>query len=164
LLTESSSSAIHYSDPEATIKDSGSEVHLIINEVDIERAFNYLTSGDPRIINEMYGFPVGAYSDVVSFYGLVSDIAARIAPSYPSGTPAETIQAAAANLATLGAFYGLTGEQTVMAYGMATQYAIPFSQAVDTLYPAIILPEYIEILAKVPLFPDGNVTVLIQLG
>jgi uncharacterized repeat protein (TIGR02543 family) len=163
LLTESSSSAIHYSDPEETVKDSGSEVHLVINEVDIERAFNYLTSGDPRIINEMYGFPVGAYSDVMAFYGLVSDIAARIAPSYPSGTPAETIQAAAASLATLGAFYGLTGEQTVMAYGMATQYAVPFNQAVETLYPAAILPEYIEILAKVPLFPDGSVTVLIQL-
>jgi uncharacterized repeat protein (TIGR02543 family) len=150
LLTEPYSTAEVYSDPQELNQVSGSEVYLNLGAYEIERAFNYLSSGDPRISGGQFAFPVGAYSDVAAFGAYIYELGTYVgAPTAEAYGPA-------------GAFYGLTAMQTANVLGNIGSYGGSFRAAVEGLYPSQVYPQYIEVLAPVPVFPSGYSVVIIE--
>ncbi|MDY0074644.1 MAG: hypothetical protein RBR75_02005, partial [Acholeplasmataceae bacterium] len=158
LLTESSSGAENYSNPPTnTILDSGSEVKLNINGVQVERPFNYLSSPtDPRVdtVNQRFVFPLGAVSNVADFVTYYTNIREQVATD-----------ADANNVASLGAFYGLAWNEALQVAGYMS--AVPGStpmQAINYNGYTPTFPEYLEILSVVPVFPNGFSSIIIQLN
>jgi len=151
LLTEPSLSANAYSDPGTNLDQvSGSEVYLNLGAYEIERAFNYLSSGDPRISGGQFAFPVGAYSDVADFGAYIYELGTYVgAPTAEAYGPA-------------GAFYGLTAMQTANVLDNIGSYGGSFRAAVEGLYPSQVYPQFIEVLAPVPVFPSGYSVVIIE--
>lgn len=152
LLTEPSNGATAYLEPEEINQISGSEFELMLGEYQTQRAFDFLGSPDPRITNGQLAFPVGVYSDLNSFLALYQELAASVG------------EANAGDLATLGAFYGLSAQETLNTMGYAQGYSMTFKDALAYTVPEKVFPQYIEILAPVPVFTAGYSTVIIQFG
>jgi hypothetical protein len=153
LLTEPSSGAKVMLPPNNTEQISGSEVKVHIGDYQVERSFDYLTSGDPRISSGQFAFPLGDYSEYSAFQALIVELM-----SAPYGLSAGDAQ----NLAQLAAFYGLTAGEVVNAYTYAQMNSVSFRTAVIATMPTHVFPEYIEILAPVPVFTSGYSIVIIQ--
>ncbi|MFA7075905.1 MAG: InlB B-repeat-containing protein [Candidatus Izemoplasmatales bacterium] len=153
LLTEASSGANVTKTPENT-QMSGSEVRIKLGDYLVERSFDYLDSGDPRVntSTRQFAFPVGIYSDYNAFYALIVEFMT----SYGLGAND------ASSLATLAGFYGLTAEETYNSYGFSLTNSMSFRTALETIYPGKEYPKFIEILAPVPVFPSGYSVVMIE--
>lgn len=154
LLTEPKAEAIQKEGEDNVT--SASEVVLIIDGITLNRSYDYLTSGDPRIMGENFVFPIGEYSDLLSgFQGLLNGIE-QIAIAYH--IPLD--QGQISNIASLAAFYNLTAAQvmgTLNEYGeidsgLLTQ-ALGDNKA-NNIYP----PEYLEVLHKADIFSLAGVT------
>ena len=152
LLTEPSAGAKVMLPPNNVTQISGSEFKVHIGDYTVERPFDYLTSGDPRISNNQFAFPLGDYSEYSAFQALIVELMTTY------GMDAGNAQ----NLAQLAAFYGLTAGEVVSAYTYAQMNAVSFRTAVLTTMPTHELPEYMEVLAPVPVFTSGYSIVIIQ--
>ncbi len=159
LLTEPHHGAL-VKDGSQTIIDA-SEVKFGINGTTLDRSFNYLTSGDPRISGGQYAFPVGLYSELNDFESLLNTIGTYAFTQYTVVLPVESI----GNLAMLAAFYNLTGQQIVddlMAAGGNPAAIGP--QIVQTIMSeGVVVPQYFEVLSPIPVFDAGYAVVIIEL-
>ncbi|MDD4354958.1 MAG: InlB B-repeat-containing protein, partial [Candidatus Izemoplasmatales bacterium] len=158
LLTEPSSGANVYLEPEQITLISGSEVILKLGGNQTHRPFDFFTSPvagfpfvDQRITGGQFAFPVGEYSEFADFYQLIVDLRGM-----------GVSEADAPNLATLGAFYGLTATEALNTIGVAQMNSISFRQALAITVPGKQYPQYIEVLAQVPVFANGYSSVIIQ--
>ncbi|MFA6800942.1 MAG: InlB B-repeat-containing protein [Acholeplasmataceae bacterium] len=157
------SGAVTYSDPVHKVGVlTGSEINLVItddvNQWQVLRSYDFLNSGDPRIIDSMYGFPLGALSETAAFYTMVSELMSTY------GLDSTT----AANGSTIAAFYNLTASQTATTlYYIGQGYGI--TAAVEAALGGSIttfdLPNYIEVDASVVVGSSsvGFSTILIEI-
>ncbi|MDD4184416.1 MAG: InlB B-repeat-containing protein [Candidatus Izemoplasmatales bacterium] len=160
LLTEPASGADVYQDPEQLNQIGGSEFSIKLGDYETNRPFNFFSTNvddtyfpfpDQRIISNQFAFPIGDYTEFPAFYQLIADLRGM-----------GVSEADAPNLASLGAFYGLTALETANTMGYAQAYSITFREALSTTVPGKTFPKYIEVLAPVPVFPSGFSTVIIQ--
>ncbi|MFA7589404.1 MAG: InlB B-repeat-containing protein, partial [Acholeplasmataceae bacterium] len=173
LLTETSEDAKTVDPNNNDFQNGGSEIRFVLEDdtgqYTLERPWNYLGLGDPRIDDGQFGFPVGKYSNLADFGTLIDSIVAT-ANYLLSINEINSDQHAAliegvANLASLAAFYNLDALEVITAYGAATtdsDFGGSFIAAINYLYSNHTFPRYMEVLAPVPLF-SGFSTVLIEL-
>ncbi len=159
LLTEPHSGAKVEGIP-GTITDA-SEVQIIINGTTLNRSFDYLTSGDPRISGGQYAFPIGLYSDLTAFGNLLNTIGTY---AYSQYTKVLT-EAEIGDLGKLASFYNLTGQQIVddfedAGWNMAN---IGNHLGITIFTESVIVPQYFEVLSPLPIFSAGYAIVIIEL-
>jgi hypothetical protein len=155
--------------PEAVIKNEGtttsaSEVVIVFDGVETARPWNYLQSGDPRISGGVFAFPMGLYSQTPDFLSLYSAIENyEYSGTYPLASQANS-------LAMLASFYNLSATQIINAALGSGGNPVSlmgliqgFVQDNMGLQTPILPPQYLEVLASIPIFPDGYSIAIMEL-
>src|SRR5690606_37855619 len=125
----------------------GSEVSVTIDGKTTNRPYNYLSSPtDPRIQGGQFAYPMSLYSDAGDFMNLRDYLMDMHIP-----------QQGASNLAFLGGFYNLTKDELL---DIATEQQT-LIEILTSSQRAI--PNYLEVLAPIPVFPTGYAVVIIEL-
>ena len=130
------------------VNDTGSEFLLNIpnasgTPVAVDQAFNFLSSGDPRIMGGNFAFAINGLLDTNTFLTAVGYMMATY--SLP--------QAAAANLVYMAAFHNVTPDQVYNLYGAMLTYGLTWQQAYQAVGLTGQAPDegrYMEISAEVP--------------
>ena len=130
------------------VNDTGSEFLLNIpnasgTPVAVDQAFNFLSSGDPRIMGGNFAFAINDLLDTNNFL---------MAVGYMMGTYSLS-QADAGNLVYMAAFHNITPDQAYYVYGAMITYGFTWQQAYQVVGVTGQAPEegrYMEISAEVP--------------